>query len=168
MPQTGAEPLNPIAARFNATLTEANTYTDSLINNRPHARRRQNSAQTCGHTSLEKITNFGSVLDTQVDIVYANGDWTIGTSGVYQVLGQVAFVANGTGYRRALIYNGGTLIAESVGAAISSLQLCVQVGLPPIYLAAGTIISLRTVQTSGGNLNTVSTDTFFGVSWLHP
>lgn len=167
MPITDADQLTPLEDLFNQVLTEAETYADSLVSNRPHARRLQTASQSLTSGSLTKISNFTTELDPSVDISYGTGDWTVGTSGVYVVSGQISFAANASGYRRALIYRAGALIGEAVNSAISGLDLCVQVTLPPIRLTAGDVISLRGIQNSGGALSTVAADTFFGVSWLH-
>jgi hypothetical protein len=85
------------------------------------------------------------------------GRLTIPSAGRYLIIGQVAFDANATGYRAALIrLNGTTYIAQTMlptAIAVDAAYLEVHT----IWLcAAGDYVELRAYQSSGGSLNVLA------------
>lgn len=164
---TGTDQLTPIADALNRAAQDAKDYADTLVATRPHSRRTGASANTLATGTTTKLSSFGAV-DTQVDIGYGSGDWTINTNGAYAVTGQVTFVADSTGIRRAFIYLNGVEVARvSANPLAGGLETSLQVALPTINLVAGDVISLRALQNTGSNLDTDPGLTWMGVSWAH-
>lgn len=80
---------------------------------------------------------------------------TVTVEGVYLFTTNVAFASNATGYRRVRIrHNGLHIVAEDQGAAISGVPT--RLSASGIFeMAAGDYVELLTLQTSGGNLDTI-------------
>lgn len=81
----------------------------------------------------------------------------IRTTGIYELSGQVQFVANATAYRMARICLNGpsTILNEQHQGAAPTVST--SVGLIPIEvsLTAGDYVELYGYQASGGNLDTI-------------
>lgn len=94
-----------------------------------------------------------------------NSRITIPTAGdgIYLFVGQVAFVSNSTGYRRARILGGGAVVLAGVKIpAVNGDETIIQVATIRSAVATD-YVELEAWQNSGGNLDTVAGvgNTFF-------
>lgn len=95
--------------------------------------------------------------------------FTIPIPGRYQIIGQVSFVGNATGFRRAFVEKNGT---STLGSSREYGQTAgnpteLQVITPPVTLAAGDYVRLGVRQNSGAALD-VSVGADFGLIYLGP
>lgn len=130
--------------------------------NPPRAKIKATSAVSVPNNAVTSIsadtTDFDS--DTMADL--ANAQLVVHTAGIYMVSAQIAWTANATGYRGALLYGGNPLgpsifasqYAISTGAAtVTTVQV---VGV--LQCAVGDVLQLRGIQTSGSALNATNTN----------
>jgi hypothetical protein len=83
-----------------------------------------------------------------------NNRIAVGQAGFYCVTANIAFAANATGRRLVSIAVNGTEVTSTsvMAAPTGSTILCATTNL---YLAAGDLVTMSAIQTSGGALNTV-------------
>lgn len=126
----------------------------------PCVRVTHNAAQTittATNTALafntERFDQAGNAADTMHDTVTNNSRLTCRYAGVYQITGNVEWVANATGERMTLIrLNGATQIGRSYIQASAAVGHAYSVST--LYaLAVNDYVELVVFQNSGGNLN---------------
>ena len=93
---------------------------------------------------------------------------TPNVAGLYLIVGQVVFAANGNGVRQAVLYRNGTggqyIASQGRGTTVSASE-AVDVQVMGVYPANGTTdyFGIALYQNSGGALNTVADE---GFTWL--
>lgn len=87
---------------------------------------------------------------------------TINTAGVYQIIANVGFDANSTGYRIVQFRaNGATLIPGVIANAISSPGIGTNIAAVTLYkFNAGDFFEVFVQQNSGSDLNVISANTY--------
>jgi hypothetical protein len=90
-------------------------------------------------------------------------------TGKYLVEGSISWAANGTGVRvNRIRRNGSTILSGGGGSAIatSGLSLCHSATIA--LLNATDYVELLGFQSSGGNLDTITNEANFSMTWLGP
>jgi hypothetical protein len=132
--------------------------------NRPYAHMNNSAVQSVANgTTRAQATFDTTLLDslapgvTQCDL--AGDRLVIGEDGVYVVVAQGTFALNTTGQRTVALFSGaaGANFAASTVQAAPTFPTRVQVVSPPTRLVAGDDVRLGLYQTSGGALNTDTT-----------
>jgi len=103
-------------------------------------------------------------------LVKSTGDVLITKDGMYKIMTQAGFAANGTGIRISgvlITYASG--ITEQFADSSGPASAAAVTGVPAngsIYLHKGDRVKLRQWQNSGGALNT--SGSYINVSWIGP
>lgn len=133
----------------------------------------------CRHTSVISLTT-ATLTDIPLDTIeFDSGHMSlvakltnsliIPRDGWYSLVGEVAFVANGTGVRVSDIYvthpDGEVSFADGSGPGSAGANTGVPVVLT-MLLRRGANVKLKAFQNSGAGLNTVSG--FISATWVGP
>lgn len=143
----------PTAAKMNTNIRDTANY----LLNPPTCQVQIPAAQTLTTGTVTILTATTTVWDTDSMASAADNGIKIKTAGLYLLTGYVAYASNATGYRGALIYGNSTILASDYRTPVS--------GVPTPYtvsvlarLAVNDVITLRGLQTSGGNLDATTTN----------
>lgn len=163
---TASSQITPLEDLFTATETAANNYTDAAVAPRSHMRRGQNGSTTIADSTVVKVQNFGTALDTTLGVAYANGDWTVSEAGRY-ALNAVIAMPSMSGYVRVYVYVNNSEVKRKTAAAVTGAGTDADVSMT-MTLAATDVVSFRVLQTSGVSLGTVQAYTQGSVTWVGP
>ncbi len=121
----------------------------------PAARVFNSAVQSLANDDLSIITFDSERWDN--DSIHAGGAptrLTCNTAGLYEIIADIGFAANGTGIRVAfIVLNATTLIAASAAQAGATYPTRLVVATQ-YNLAATNYVELWVIQVSGGSLNT--------------
>lgn len=159
-----------------SALTSPSAADMNELSDVPRCRLTHNAAQTAT-TAVSLVLAFNTEIfdaaapNAMHDVVTNNSRITIptGGSGWYSLAGNVAFAANATGVRRVdMRLNGATAIASMIVPATAAGETRVLVST--MYrMNVGDYVELLAQQTSGGNLNVLSTSDIspsFSACWM--
>lgn len=119
---------------------------------REFIRRSGNTASIANNTTSKVSLTLAEEASSPSNITYSAGDFTVANAGLYQLQGWVEWPSNATGTRRSFIYVGSTEIARTAVPPVTGSFTSVPVSIVT-YLAAGSVVSLRCLQSSGGALS---------------
>lgn len=143
----------------NVTLTGGHVTNGAQLRCRAY----NNAVQSINNTTTTTLTfnsetyDVGAMHSTSSDTSRV----TVPTAGdgLYLIVGQTMWEANGTGVRRlSLIKNGATALAESDQASASATRLTAQDAVTIVNLVAGDYVEVTVFQESGGALNAGDTN----------
>jgi hypothetical protein len=116
-----------------------------------------------GTTATTLTTGATTPLPLDAEVVDSTGSMhslvtntsriVIPSNGWYRVYGRVAFVANATGFRRAVLTLSGVSFAETRVPALSGAATVAEC-VAEYGMGAGQYVELQAQQNSGGNLDT--------------
>lgn len=99
-----------------------------------------------------------------------NSEYVAQVAGYYEIGGSVAFASNATGIRQVGIgVNAATVFPPScqqLPAAAGTMVVGTRPG-PLTFLNVGDFVEIVCLQTSGGALSTVTTESGMSVRWVH-
>lgn len=121
----------------------------------PRARVSNNAVQSIANNTLTALSFNSETYDT--DVIHDNATnssrLTCKTAGVYQIIANVTFASNATGYRRVLLhFNGGGDIAEVIVSAVSGVTTSIS-ATSDYLLAVNDYVEVKVQQNSGGALD---------------
>lgn len=120
------------------------------------------SAQSVASNTVTDVTFSGGAITYNTDVTasLAAGSLTINEAGLYIVTASLVYASNATGYRALLIYNSTVpeYVEQHYGPPSNGTVTTARIVTEPISLPAGTVLKLRTVQTSGAGLALASTN----------
>lgn len=158
---------------WTAALYTANVYNlGTYLLNPPLFKGYQSAAQSIPTSTVTAISIDTTNIDTYGghSNVTNNSRYTAQVAGYYLIIANAGFVPNATGNRLVEIHqNGGSAlnIAQGVGLAPTTSNDAVVSTATLSFLNAGDYIEGYTYQTSGGALNTYTSQTGLQVIWLH-
>jgi hypothetical protein len=169
-----AVPVEPtVAPGQTITSAWANASVRDAINfviNPPEAVISQTAVQsiaTSAFTPLQFDTTTQDTYGSHSNTVN-NTRMTAQVAGWYQIDATYAAAVNGTGGRQVVIAKNGTQITTSLfGVASSTLINLVLQTSALVQLNVGDYVEAQGWQSSGGNLNTVTTQSGMTAVWVH-
>lgn len=129
----------------------------TFLRNPPSAYAYSSASQSIANNTLTALTFNNERWDTDGlhDNVTFNNRVTCTQTGVYLLIAEVVWAANGTGNRSLAIYHNGTLLLRSTGLLPGTAAGTLAMEVTTMYsLAAGDYIEAMVSQTSGGALST--------------
>ena len=158
---TGTYP-NPILANGSVGM---NNFTEM-----PGAKISHTSLMTLASNFSTSVTFDTEEYDNLAFFPGSGSTLTIPVSGLYFIKGDVNYVLNATGTRAVFIDKNNSLFINGIAPGSASNFTPVNV-IAVERLAQGDTLTMRTVQSSGGNLSTLSSDgshAYLQVQWLAP
>jgi hypothetical protein len=157
----------PTAAQLNANLRDYLAF----LSNPPLFVADQTSAQSIPNTTFTPLTLATPATDTFTGWSSSTPSrYTCQAAGWYSPGGVVGYAANATGFRIAVLrINGSTYVTDNqaeVGAAASG-GTYVPISDRPIYLNANDYVELIAYHSAGAALNTVASQSFLSLLWVH-
>lgn len=136
----------------------------NLLLNPPACGVQPNAGQSIPNQTTTDVTFATEQFDTDAMFNVASSATriTIVTPGLYNVFGQAAFAANGTGARIVSVrLNGSSTVVEQRNMAVTTASVVSVVnGSGLVRLSAGDYLTLGAYQSSGGALNTAFSASF--------
>lgn len=118
-----------------------------------HAVVRSTVNQSIPDSTVTTIVYGSTESSSGVAVNLAAGTITVAKAGLYQIQGAVSYSANATGIRYAnVMVNGTEQLASGIPGGTGGYPTAQVAGLK--RLAAGDVVTLTALQTSGGALNT--------------
>lgn len=112
----------------------------------------QNTVQSIPNSVLTAITLDNKIVDTN-GTIYNAAQFTVQTTGTYDVSGQVAFASNGTGRRIGVINHNTTAVVQVEGTVNPNAGTVIPLPTRRVHAAVGDTFTLLGQQISGGALN---------------
>jgi hypothetical protein len=115
--------------------------------------------------STDTIIPFDTSLATDSGVSNSAGTFTINTTGLYNIVATVGYLANATGFRRVYIMLNASTLQYGQSRVIGNGTIDgFMVSSFTAKLTAGDTIKVMTLQSSGGNLSLLGFSGFAGTS----